>query len=220
LALIACGVLAALMPKTEGARGGCRAGLFDCQLPAWTVDDWRSVQRWPVSLAALAMLPMMCGIPWMVGLCRSEWASPQAVLGLHFAVMFVPAVLAVGHPFITRHAPAVCAALLVIGAANLVVRPGASAWWVLAVAHGAAWSLAWASRLEAGPRPARAAQHMSASPLRAAAFNATFAMAIGSSIAIAGLPALGAWHVALGAVAAVSMLRGFADGLKNRIRLA
>jgi len=44
---------------------GCRAGLFDCSLPAWPLGAWRDAVQWPTLLAGLAMLPMMAALPWM-----------------------------------------------------------------------------------------------------------------------------------------------------------
>ncbi len=38
---------------------GCRAGLFDCSLPAWPRGAWRDSAQWPTLIAGLAMLPMM-----------------------------------------------------------------------------------------------------------------------------------------------------------------
>jgi hypothetical protein len=36
----------------EGARApGCRAGLFDCSLPAWPAGAWRDPRQWPTLLA-------------------------------------------------------------------------------------------------------------------------------------------------------------------------
>jgi len=42
---------------------GCRAGLFDCSLPAWPTGAWHDPLQWPVLLAGLAMLPMMATLP-------------------------------------------------------------------------------------------------------------------------------------------------------------
>jgi hypothetical protein len=156
------------------------------------------------------MLPMMCGLPWMVSLCRSDAVSPQAVLALHFAAMFLPALWVAHRPGFVRHASAVCAMLLALGALVALAVPGASAWWVLALAHGAAWSVAWAAQL--GERGTRTPLH--ASPLMGAALNGLFALALGLATSFAGLQALGGWHVALGAVAALSVLVGAARPLR------
>jgi hypothetical protein len=132
-----------------------------------------------------------------VSLCRSDAASPQLVLGVHFAAMFVPACLAARHPAVLRMAPGACAALLAIGALALLFAPGASAWWALALAHGAAWSLAWVSQLQL--RGAPAAGH--GAVLAGAALNAALVLALGVGLAIDGMQTLTAWHVALGVAA-------------------
>ncbi len=203
-ALLGCALLAALLPKRSDARGGCRAGLFVCSLPNWTLQGWRDPQRRPVLLASLVMLPMMCSLPWMVSLCRSDAVSPPAVLALHFASMFLPALCIARRPSFARHAANVCASLLALGALVLVTAPGASAWWGLALAHGAAWSVAWAVQL--GERGVRARVH--AAPLAGAALNAAFALALGLAASFIGLQAFTGWHMALGAVAAASLLVG------------
>lgn len=202
--LVACALLAALLPQSGAAHGGCRAGLFDCSLPNWSRTGWRESQRLPVLLASLAMLPMMCGLPWMVSLCRSDAVSPQAVLAVHFAAMFLPALWIAHRPALARRAATACAPLLALGALLVVAAPGASAWWGLALAHGAAWSVAWAAQL--GDRGARTQPH--ASPLAGAALNGLLALALGLAVSLVGLQALSAWHVALGAVAVLSSLVG------------
>jgi len=203
-ALAACLLLVVLLPQRTGAGGGCRAGLFDCSLPSWSHGGWRVPQRWPVLLASLVMLPMMCSLPLMVSLCRSDSASPQAVLGVHFAAMFAPALLMVHRPVVIRAAPIACAVLLALGALVLVFAPGTSAWWGLALAHGAAWSVAWAAQLH--DRTWRGTAHGSA--LAGAALNALLALALGLAIATAGLAALTGWHLALGMAGAMAALTG------------
>lgn len=200
-AFVACVMLAVLMPVRAGTVGGCGAGLFDCSLPGWQPRDWREPRRCPVLLASLVMLPMMCGLPLMLSLCRSDAVPPQAVLGVHFAAMFVPALVAIGRPAILAAAPGVCAALLALGAGALVLMPGPQAWWVLVLAHGAAWSMAWAAQL--GDPAWRGAR---ASPLVGAMLNALFAWLLGLGIAAVGLQALAGWHLALGLVAALALM--------------
>lgn len=200
--LAACALLAILIPRRSTGTGGCRAGLFDCSMPGWSADAWRLPQRRAVGLASLVMLPMMCSLPWMVGLCRSDAVSPQAVVGLHFAAMFGPAVLMVRRPAWSVHAPQVCALLLMLGALLLVLAPDALAWWALALAHGTAWSVAWAAQLaEPG---ARASAHTS--PLAGAALNALCVLALGFGISLLGLLALTGLHLAFGVGAAAVLL--------------
>ena len=142
---VACGLLFALMPRgtpvgagvgvgvgaharTQAASaGGCKAGLFDCSLPSWHAGEWGGPQHWSVRLAALVMLPMMCGLQWMVSLCRSDAVTLQAVLGVHFAAMFGPALLVSNRPALNRAAAPACAALPALGAMLLIAAPGASA---------------------------------------------------------------------------------------------
>lgn len=218
--LMACGLLIALMPRGlpggSGAGvsdrahvhphpatpGGCKASLFDCSLPSWHASEWRDPQHWPLRLASLAMLPMMCGLPWMVSLCRSDAVTPQAVLGVHFAAMFVPALLVPNRPALNRAAAPACAALLALGAMLLIAAPGAAAWWGLALAHGAAWSVAWSASL--GERGA--ARRPGTAALTGAVLNALLALALGLAMALAGLPALGGWHIALGLAGAAAGL--------------
>jgi hypothetical protein len=218
--LLACGVLVALMPRGLPAgvgggggvgvgvgahavtAGGCKAGLFDCSLPSWHVSEWRDPQHWPLRLASLAMLPMMCGLPWMVGLCRSDALTPQTVLGVHFAAMFVPALWVSNRPALNRAAAPACAALLALGAMLLVAAPGASAWWGLALAHGTAWSVAWSASLD----ERGAAKCPGTTALTGAVLNALLALALGTAMAVAGLPALGGWHIALGLAGALAGL--------------
>jgi len=210
--LTACASLIALLPRAmpadAGARahaanaGGCKAGLFDCSLPSWHASEWRDPQHWPVRLASLAMLPMMCGLPWMVRLCRSDAVTPGAMLGVHFAAMFVPALWVSSRPALGRAAAPACAALLALGAMLLMAAPDASAWWGPALAHGAAWSVAWSASLDergASRRPGTDA-------MTGAVLNALLALGLGLAMAMVGLPALGGWHIALGLAGALAGL--------------
>jgi hypothetical protein len=195
-------LLAALQPSGNAAASGCRAGLFDCSLPAWSRDGWHAPQRWPILLASLGMLPMMCSLPQMLALCRSAALPAQAVLGVHLAAMFVPAWLLggalAGHG---RRAAWACGALLAAGgAAAWLAAP--TAWWWLALAHGSAWSLAWAAQL-ADPA-LRAERH--APPWRAAAGHALFATLLGAAVAWAGLQAVLGLQLALAAAGALSLV--------------
>ena len=200
-ALLACGALAVLLPKQRGAISGCRAGLFDCSLPNWSPVHWRSPQRWPVLLASVAMLPMMCSLPLMVSLCRGDSVSAQTVLGVHFAAMFLPALLVTRTPNTTWAVPSICAALLAIGALVLLFASGTFAWWGLALAHGAAWSVAWAAQLND-----RRARSDNTTPLLGAALNASFVLALGLTLNIIGVQAITNLHIALGATATLAAL--------------
>jgi hypothetical protein len=195
-------MLAALCPPGPTPAGGCRAGLFDCSLPTWSVAHWRQPRSWPVALASLVMLPTMCSLPLTLALCSSDRVPGQAVLGLHLAAMFLPALWAVGRPVTwLRHAPLACAMLLALGAALILRWPGPVGWWSITLTHGVAWSLAWATQLHRHDVPA--AHHH---PLRSAAFNAALVLALGVSLDATGLFAISAWHVALGLAAALAWL--------------
>jgi len=202
--IVASGLLAALLPQGAGAVGACRAGLFDCSLPRWSLAEWRVAERWPLLLAALVMLPMMCSLPLMVSLCRGGAATPQAVLGLHFAAMFGPAWLFGRQPGFARIEPGVCAALLALGAVVMVWAPGASAWWLLALAHGAAWSVAWAAQLN--DRASRPTAPPQSAALGGAAVNALLVLALGAGLAVGSVAALSAWHLGLGLAGALAWL--------------
>jgi hypothetical protein len=188
---------------------GCRAGLFDCSLPAWPAGAWRDSLQWPTLLAGLAMLPMMAALPLMAAWCRAQAIAPQAMVLLHLAAMFGPAL--VFRQSIARWSmrtlSIVCAVLLASGA--LVVSLAAAPWDLLglAVTHGAAWGLAWGGQLWA---PARRGQQ-GASPLRAAAGYAAVTLAFGLVVEQAGVHGVAAVHVALGMAAVMAwMLRAAA----------
>ena len=92
-----------------------------------------------------------------------------------------------------------------------MTAPRASAWWGLALAHGAAWSVAWAAQIDDRGWTGKART----SPLVGAALNALFALTLGLAVSAAGLIALTGWHVALGGAGALAALAG----TMNRQRL-
>jgi hypothetical protein len=206
-ALVAAAALAlALLQRGIDAAArapGCRAGLFDCSLPAWPPGAWRDLRQWPTLLAGLAMLPMMAALPLMVAWCRANAIEPQATVLLHLAAMFGPAL-------VLRHSSArwppfalsaACAALLATGAALVAWAPAPLDWLGLAFAHGAAWSIAWSGALWAPQRRAR----RGSSPLRAAIGYALLTMVFGIVAERLGAFGIAAAHVAL-ALAAVAAL--------------
>ena len=200
LVAVASLLLTALLPQRRAKAGACRAGLFDCSLPSWSCAAWREPGQWPLLLSSLVMLPMMCSLPLMVGLCRSDAASAQTVLALHFAAMFGPALWVARSPKAQAAAPTLCAALLALGGLILLAAPGLAAWWGLALTHGGAWSVAWAAQLTS-----RSAEKTApASALRGAACNAMFALVLGLGVASQGLQALSTWHLTLGLLGAMS----------------
>ncbi|WP_127996906.1 hypothetical protein [Piscinibacter defluvii] len=175
LLLVAALGLAALLQGLRAAPpGGCRAGLFDCSLPAWPAGAWREPARWPLLLGALVMLPMMAGLPQMLALCRGDALGPQAMLGMHLAAMFLPALLL---PRLRPAAAALaCGALLAGG--GLAAGLDAGAWWWLVLSQGAAWSLAWGAQL-AEPA-ARAGPHRD--PWCGAVAQAALLLALGLAV--------------------------------------
>ncbi|HEY6512917.1 MAG TPA: hypothetical protein VI032_13110 [Burkholderiaceae bacterium] len=183
---------------------GCRAGLFDCSLPAWPVGAWREPMQWPTLLAGLAMLPMMAALPLMAAWCRAESVPPQAMLMLHLAAMFAPALLlrrsiAAWSP---RRLSALCALLLAAGAATVAWAPAPFDLLGLALTHGAAWSVAWGGQLWA---PARRGEQ-GTSPLRAAAGYAVLTLLFGFVVEHFGAHGVVAVHATLGVVAAAAWL--------------
>lgn len=204
--VIAAALVLALLQRgiDSAARApGCRAGLFDCSLPAWPAGAWRDLQQWPTLLAGLAMLPMMAALPLMVAWCRADAIAPQATVLLHLAAMFGPALVL--RRSVARWSAfmlsAACAALLALGAALVAWAPAPIDWLGLAVAHGAAWSIAWSGALWAPQRRAR----QGSSPLRAALGYALLTLAFGIVAAQLGAYGVASAHVGL-AFAAVAAL--------------
>jgi hypothetical protein len=203
-ALAIAGVLA-LLPigvATRTPPPGCRAGLFDCSLPAWPAGAWRELSQWPTLLAGLAMLPMMAALPLMTAWCRAESIAPQAMLMLHLAAMFGPVWLWRSmRPHASSAALAAgCAALLAAGAAIVAWAPAPLDLLGLALTHGAAWGLAWGGQLWA---PARRAGQ-GTSPLRAALGYALLTLAFGALVDRYGARGVALTHAALGLTAAAA----------------
>lgn len=204
LVILAAAALALLQvsDRPRGITSICRAGLFDCSLPAWPAGAWHDAQQWPTLLAGLAMLPMMAALPLMVAWCRAEAIAPQAMVLLHFAAMFVPALLlrrAMAH-WRPRVLPIVCTLLLAAGA--LIVLWASSPLNLLgvALAQGAAWSLAWAGQLWSPERRSR----QGTSPLRAAIGYAVVTLAVGVAVQALGPLGLALVQAALGFVAVLA----------------
>ncbi len=183
---------------------GCRAGLFDCSLPAWPVGAWRDTLQWPTLLAGLAMLPMMAALPLMAAWCRAQAIAPQTMVLLHLAAMFGPVLIwrrAIAS-WSPRVLSAVCALLLAAGAAIVAFGSAPYDLLGLALAHGAAWGIAWGGQLWA---PARRGQQ-GTSPLRAAAGYATLTLLFGLVVEQFGARGVGATHALLGVVALLGWL--------------
>ena len=183
---------------------GCRAGLFDCSLPAWPAGAWRDPLQWPILLASLAMLPMMAALPLMAAWCRAQSIAPQAMVLLHLAAMFGPALLlrqSIAR-WSLRTLSMVCAILLVSGAAFAAWAATPFDLLGLVIAHGAAWGLAWGGQLWA---PARRGQRK-ASPLTAAAGYAVLTLAFGLVVEQAGARGVAGAHIVLGVAAMAALL--------------
>lgn len=208
LAVAAAVLLALLQPARAlpPPHAGCRAGLFDCALPAWPRDGWREVSRWPLLIAALVMLPMMAGLPQAAALCGVAPGGPlpgALLVALHLGAMFLPAWLLPA----TRWNAIACALLLALG--GVLIGFGApQAALAGMLAQAAAWSLAWRAQLADGAL--RAAPR--SAPWRAALVQALLALALGAAVALAGPPALRAVHFGLGVAGALAgalaLLRG------------
>ncbi len=190
------------LPASDRPRApGCRAGLFDCSLPAWPAGAWRDRLQWPMLLAGLAMLPMMAALPLTADWCRAQSVAPQAMVLLHLAAMFVPALLlkrsvACWSPHTLS---TVCAALLAGGAALALWAAAPYDLLGVAVTHGAAWGLAWSGQLWAPARRGR----QGASPLLAAIGYAALTLAFGLVVEHEGARGVATVHAALGLAAAL-----------------
>jgi hypothetical protein len=198
------------------ASGRCRAGLFDCSLPAWPAGAWRDVRQWPTLLAGLAMLPMMAALPLMAVWCRGQSIAPQAMVLLHFAAMFGPALLL--RKAVASWSPnrlsLVCAALLAAGASAALWADSPYSLLGVALAHGGAWSFAWAGQLWS---PARRGLQGS-SPWRAAIGYAALTMIVGIAVDRQGPAGLAITQAALGVAAALAWAYGLAAGRRSKPR--
>jgi hypothetical protein len=199
-------VLVSLERRVESSprAPGCRAGLFDCSLPAWPAGAWRDTLQWPTLLAGLAMLPMMAALPLTAGWCRAQSIPPQTLVLLHLAAMFGPALVlrqSVAR-WSARTLSIVCTVLLASGAALAALAVAPLDMLGLTAAHGAAWGLAWAGQLWA---PARRGQQ-GASPLRAGFGYALLTLAFGLVVEQAGARGVAAVHEALGLAAVLAWL--------------
>jgi hypothetical protein len=189
----------------DGARApGCRAGLFDCSLPAWPAGAWRDTLQWPTLLAGLAMLPMMAALPLTAAWCRAEAVAPQATVLIHLAAMFGPALVLRKSlaRWSVRTLSIVCTVLLAAGAALVIWAAAPLDMLGLTATHGAAWGLAWAGQLWAPARRGR----RGASPLLAGAGYAVLTLGFGVVIDHAGAAGVAAVHEALGFAAALAWL--------------
>lgn len=192
-ALLLCGLQPSAAADPPGRR--CRAGLFDCSLPAWPTGAWRDLEQWPALLAGLVMLPMMASLPLMVDWCRSQPVAPAAMVVLHLAAMFAPALLLrpLARSWSVWRLSIVCTASLVTGVVLAGVLPAPANLFALTLAHGAAWGLAWVGQLWS---PARRGTQGS-SPLRAAIGYAALTLLFGLAVDRFGMAAVVATHAVI-----------------------
>jgi hypothetical protein len=147
---------------------------------------------------------MMAALPLMVAWCRTQSIAPQALVLLHFAAMFGPALLwrrSIAR-WPVRMLSAVCTLCLAAGAVVVIWADAPLNLLGLAFAHGAAWGLAWAGQLWAPNQRSR----QGASPLRAAIGYAALTIAFGVLVEQFGAPGVAATHVALAVAACAAWL--------------
>jgi hypothetical protein len=127
---------------------------------------------------------------------------------LHFAAMFVPVLLLrrVITGWTARTLSAACAICLAAGAVAALCAPAPFSLLCLALAHGAAWGLAWGGQLWAPDRRGR----QGASPLRAAIGYAALTLAFGVVVAAFGAAGVTITHVGLGVAAVLAWSLGSA----------
>lgn len=171
-AVLACGVLCALLPAAGAVRlaGRCRAGLFECALPDWRPAAWAQRHQTPLLLARLTMLPMMGGLPAMAARCSPGGQGVQALLALHLGAMFLPACIWPSRLAASGWLPIACALLLAAAAASALPAGGAVGSTLEVVLSGAAWSLAWRAQ------PPVAAAVPAPAPVVAGMMNALLAL--------------------------------------------
>lgn len=211
------GALLLLQARIETAHRapGCRAGLFDCSLPAWPAGAWHDPRQWPTLLAGLAMLPMMAAVPLMAAWCSARGVVPQAMVALHLAAMFAPPLLVRRWiaQWSQRSLSLTCTALLAAGAACAAWAAAPLDLLGLAVTHGAAWGLAWSGQLWAPARRGR----QGASPLRAAGGYALLTLGFGLVVDQWGVAGVAAVHVVLGLAAVLASSFALLDRARPRV---
>ncbi len=200
-------VLAALqIPDPERAQAHCRAGLFDCSLPAWPSGAWHDPLQWPALLAGLVMLPMMATLPLMASWCNAQHLPARVMVLAHFAAMFLPALLL--RPMLAGFSLAVlsgyCMSALVLGSLAALWLAAPYGLFGLAILHGSAWGLAWAGQLWA---PNRRAQK-GTSPVRAGLGYAVLTLGFGVVVAHRGLAGVSATHTLIALTACIAWLWG------------
>ena len=200
LFLLTCAVLlpALSSPRAEDAGAqGCAATIVDSSEP-------RRANSWAVAAARWTMLPMMAAMVVDGDWCASGSVTAHAAMALHFAAMFVPALLAtlIGGAWRPLRGSAAIATLMIAGLAASFAWPGARGWKAMSLLHAAAWSLAWAQAL----RREAVAQAATAPNVAIAALPAFAALALGALLSRFGIAGLVAVHVGLGVVSAAGAI--------------
>ncbi len=225
LALTAVALGAALTRACGPARHACRGGVLDewRALQGLDAGAWRAawVRRdLPQRLAAVAMLPMMAGLPALLALCTPAGASAPQVVGAHLAAMVLPGVgLAWALRPRVQHVPALCAALLIAGGLALPWLPLLQGLMGATLLHTAAWSVAWAAGLQsAGAVAVSRSGRLAAAPSLAALAAAAGVLAVGLAVSGLGPRALWLAHAALAALAVVWVLAGAVAATRQQAR--
>ena len=201
LFLLTCAVLlpALSRPRADASGAqGCAATLVDS-------PGTRHANAWPVAAARWTMLPMMAAMVVAGDWCASGGVTAHAAMALHFAAMFVPALLATlaGDALRPLRGAAAIATLMIAGVVASLAWPGARGWMAMSLLHAAAWSLAWAHALH---RDAVAKATTAAPGVVVAIVPALAALALGALLSRFGIAGLVAVHVGLGVVAAAGAI--------------
>lgn len=142
--------LALLLPRTAPGWPGCGGALFDGALGHGGLS--RGPRLPAQRLAALAMLPMMAGLPTMAELCRAQplpgLPGAQAAVALHLLAMLAPA-------WWPGRATQAVAPLLVMGGLAVLVVPGSAGLMLGMGLQAMAWGCAWRDALAPPHAPSR-----------------------------------------------------------------
>jgi hypothetical protein len=197
----------------EHKKQGCRAGLFDCSLPAWPTGAWRDPGSWPFLLSSLVMLPMMATLPLMVMWCADTAVSGEWMILVHVGAMFGSALILRLWRDTIRPASlsAACVGLLVSGALFPLIESRANGLLGLAILHGAAWGVAWSTQLWS---PARRSDQNS-SPLLASLGYAALALLFGVAVQYKGADGAVGLHVLMALLALLAWLYRLVRGQRK-----
>lgn len=202
--VLLAGGAACLVPA--GACGtGCHGGLPGLGLAANPAPA-----GWISACVAATMLPMMASLPGMADTCAAAGlATPAAVVGVHLAAMFLPALAlqALGRQL---RATGWLVLPVAAGLALWAVLPGAAGWLALSLCLAMAWSLLWVRPhgVEGAPGGARPAL---GGPVVAVVL-------LGLAQARLGAWAAGGWLLGLGVLAVLAGLWAAMAGVLQALR--